>query len=106
MDINKIQPLGNRALVRIINDNAEQTTASGIVTVTNDMKRLIVEAEILALGPGETTSTGGFIPLDSVSVGDKILINRYAGDKTDSGVMGDKSLRIILETDMLAVLHE
>ena len=70
-----IKPIGNRLLIKPV-DDGEETTDSGIVVVTPNKDRAM-RAVILAMGNGEFVDSN---PHDSFKVGDEIICARYAGD--------------------------
>ena len=93
----KIKPLEDRVLVRP--DEAEQTTASGIV-IPDTAKEKPQEGEILAVGAGKRSDTGDLIPMD-VKEGDKVMYSKYGG--TEIKLDGEELL-ILSARDILAVL--
>jgi chaperonin GroES len=72
-----ITPLGDRVVVQPL--EAEQVTASGIVIPDTASGEKPQEGVILAVGPGELKEDGSRKPMD-VSVGQKVLFGKYAGD--------------------------
>ena len=93
----KIKPLEDRVLVRP--DEAEQTTASGIV-IPDTAKEKPQEGEILAVGPGKRSDTGDLIPMD-VKEGDKVMYSKYGGTEIK---LDGEDLLILSARDILAVL--
>lgn len=92
-----IKPLGERVLVKRIED-AEETSEGGII-IPDAHKEKPQEAEVIALGVGKTAK--GKDLNFTVKVGDKVLISKYGG--TDVKVGGDECL-IINEADILGIL--
>ncbi len=93
-----IKPLEDRVLVRP--EEAEQTTASGIV-IPDTAKEKPQEGTILAVGPGKRSDTSGeLVPLD-VNEGDKVMYSKYGG--TEIKVDGE-DLLILSARDILAVI--
>lgn len=92
-----IKPLEDRVLVRP--EEAEQTTASGIV-IPDTAKEKPQEGEILAVGPGKRSDTGDLIPMD-VKAGDKVMYSKYGG--TEIKLDGEELL-ILSARDILAVI--
>lgn len=93
----KIKPLEDRVLVRP--DEAEQTTASGIV-IPDTAKEKPQEGEILAVGPGKRSDTGDLIPME-VKEGDKVMYSKYGGTEIK---LDGEDLLILSARDILAVL--
>ena len=65
-----IKPLQDRVVVKMT--EAEETTQSGII-LTGSAKEKPEVAEVLEVGPGKADVSM------EVSVGDKVLISKYAG---------------------------
>ena len=92
----KLQPLGDRLIVRAIDE--EQTTASGLV-LPDTAKEKPQKGEVLAAGEGRWDDEGeNRIPLD-VKVGDQVLYSKYGG--TEIKVDGE-DLLVLRESDVLA----
>ncbi|MDD4801482.1 MAG: co-chaperone GroES [Syntrophomonas sp.] len=92
----KIQPLGDRVVVKVI-ETAEAKTKSGLF-VPDTAKEKPQEAEVMAVGPGALNDKGERVALD-VAVGDKIIFSKYGGMefKLDS-----ETVLILSERDILA----
>ncbi|MFZ0626449.1 MAG: co-chaperone GroES, partial [Acidimicrobiia bacterium] len=71
----KLQPLGDRVVVRPTED-AESRTPSGLV-IPDTAKEKPQIGEVVAVGPGARDDDGDRIPMD-VSVGDKVLYSKFA----------------------------
>ena len=93
----KIKPLGDRVVIK--NLEAEETTKGGIL-LTNSAKEKPQVAEVIAAGPGETVD-GVLVPMN-VSVGQHIIVSKYAG--TEIKVDGVDML-IVRQSDILAVVE-
>ena len=93
----KLQPLGDRVVVRP-KDEDDSTTASGLV-IPDTAKEKPQLGEVLAVGPGEFQD-GDRIPMD-VSVGDLVFYSKYGG--TEVKVEGEDYL-ILSARDVLATL--
>jgi chaperonin GroES len=94
----KLQPLGDRLIVRAIEE--EQTTASGLV-LPDTAKEKPQKGEVLAAGQGRWDDEGeNRIPLD-VKVGDQVLYSKYGG--TEIKVDGEELL-VLRESDVLAIV--
>ena len=95
-----IKPLEDRILVK--QDDAETTTASGIV-IPDTAKEKPQEGVVLAVGPGRWDEDGEKrIPLD-VAVGDTVLYSKYGG--TEVRYRGEDYL-ILNARDVLAVFEK
>lgn len=93
----KLQPLGDRVVVKP-KDEDESTTTSGLV-IPDTAKEKPQLGEVLAVGPGEFQD-GDRIPMD-VSVGDLVFYSKYGG--TEVKVEGEEYL-VLSSRDVLAVL--
>jgi chaperonin GroES len=89
-----IQPLADRVVIKML--EAEETTKSGIILTSAAQEKPQV-AEIVAVGPGGVVD-GKEIVME-VSVGDKVLISKYAG--TEVKVDGEE-YTILRQSDILA----
>jgi chaperonin GroES len=94
----KLQPLGDRVVVKS-NDDAETTTASGLV-IPDTAKEKPQTGEVVAVGPGARDDDGDRIPME-VSVGDKVLYSKFAG--TEVKLDSDEYL-VLSERDLLAIV--
>ncbi|MDD3269182.1 MAG: co-chaperone GroES [Syntrophomonadaceae bacterium] len=92
----KIQPLGDRLVVKVV-EVAEEKTKSGLF-VPDTAKEKPQEAEVIAVGPGALNDKGERIPMD-VAVGDKVIFSKYGG--TEVKVNGEEFL-IMSSRDILA----
>ena len=96
----KIRPLEDRVLIQV-NEDAEQTTASGLV-IPDTAKEKPQQGSVIAVGPGKRSEqTGEQIPLD-VSEGDTVLFSKYGG--TEVKVEGEEYM-ILSSRDILAVIN-
>ncbi len=93
----KLQPLGDRIVVKP-KDEDEATTTSGLV-IPDTAKEKPQLGEVLAVGPGEF-SDGDRVPMD-VSVGDLVFYSKYGG--TEVKVEGEEYL-VLSSRDVLAIL--
>ncbi len=92
-----IKPLADRVVIKMT--EAEDTTKSGIILAANAKEKPQV-AEVVAVGPGGMVE-GKEIKME-VKVGDKVLINKYAG--TEVKVDGEESI-IVRQSDILAIVE-
>ncbi|MDR2629006.1 MAG: co-chaperone GroES [Puniceicoccales bacterium] len=92
----KIKPLGNRVLVKKIE---EQEQIKGGIIIPDAAKEASQEAEVVALGSGRNDE--GKVLEFEVKVGDRVLISKYGGTE----VKRDKETLVVLrQDDILAVL--
>jgi chaperonin GroES len=96
----KIRPLGDRILVRRLDEQKEQKTSAGII-IPDTAKEKPMEARVEAIGPGRRTDDGKLQKLE-VKVGDRVLIGKYSG--TDVKIEGDEFV-IMREDDVLGVIE-
>ena len=92
-----IKPLIDRVVLKL--DNAEQTTASGIV-LSSQAQEKPQYANVVAVGPG------GFVDGNEVNmyvkVGDKVIASKYAG--TEVKIDGEE-YTIVRQSDILAIVE-
>ena len=91
-----IKPLADRVVIKML--EAEETTKGGII-LTSSAKEKPQVAEIVAVGPGGVVD-GKEVKME-VSVGDKVLISKYAG--TEVKVDGEE-YTILRQSEILAVV--
>ena len=94
----QLKPLGDRVVVKPT--PREEMTKSGIV-LPDTAKERPQEGTILAAGPGRILDDGSREPMD-VSVGQKILFQKYAGTEFK---LDDDELLILSQKDILAVIE-
>src|SRR5271170_7439935 len=94
----KIRPLGDRILVRRIQE--EEKTKGGII-IPDTAKEKPQEGKVVAVGKGKMTEEGKLLVPD-VKAGDKILFGKYAGSEVK--LEGEEHL-ILREDDILGVLE-
>lgn len=92
-----IKPLADRVVIKMV--EAEETTKSGIILAGSAKEKPQV-AEIVAVGPGGIVD-GNEVKM-YVSVGDKVLISKYAG--TEVKIDGI-DYTIIKQSDVLAIVE-
>ncbi|MGC9529283.1 MAG: co-chaperone GroES [Candidatus Bipolaricaulaceae bacterium] len=89
----KVKPLGNRVLVRKIEEE-ERRTPGGIVLPESVKDEKAVRGEVVALGTADKFD---------VNEGDKVLISAYAGTEIR---MGEERYLLVKSNDVLAILEE
>jgi chaperonin GroES len=93
----KIQPLGDRVLVKAIE---EKEQVKGGIIIPDSAKEKSQEAEVIALGTGKKDDDGKVIPFE-VKVGDKVLVSKYGGTEDK---IGDDKYSLLREDDILGVI--
>ncbi len=89
----KIKPLGNRVLVRKI-EQEERKLPSGIVLPESVKDEKAIRGEVVAVGTAEKIE---------VKEGDKVLVSAYAGTEVR---MGEEKYLLVKTTDILAIIEE
>ena len=92
-----IKPLEDRVVIKT--EQAEQTTASGLV-IPETAKEKPQEARVVAVGPGRVDEKGNRIPVD-IKEGDVVVFSRYGG--TEVKYQGEEYL-ILSARDVLAIV--
>lgn len=92
-----IKPLLDRVVLKV--DNAEQTTASGIVLSTAAQEKPQF-ANVIAVGPGGVVE--GKEVVMYVNVGDKVITSKYAGTEVK---LDGEEYTIVKQSDILAVVE-
>ncbi|MGF1449982.1 MAG: co-chaperone GroES [Opitutales bacterium] len=94
----KIRPLGDRVLVRQLDD--EEQVKGGII-IPDSAKEKPQEAEIIALGTGRKDEDGKALPFE-VKVGDRVLTSKYGGTEV---TIDDQKYTLLREDDILGVIQ-
>jgi chaperonin GroES len=94
----QLKPLGDRLVVRPT--PREEMTKSGIV-LPDTAKERPQEGTILSAGPGRTLDDGTREAME-VSVGQKVLFQKYAGTEFK---LDDEELLILSQKDILAIIE-
>ena len=94
----QLKPLGSNVVVKPT--PREEMTKSGIV-LPDTAKERPQEGSIIAVGPGRVLDDGNREPIE-VSVGQKILFQKYAGTEFK---LDEEELLILKHADILAVLE-
>lgn len=89
-----IKPLGDRVVIKML--ESEETTKGGII-LAGAAKEKPQMAEVVAVGPG-VVEDGKKVDME-VSVGDKVLMSKYAG--TEVKLDGTEYI-ILSQKDILA----
>jgi chaperonin GroES len=94
----KLQPLGDRVVVKPDEDQ-DMRTASGLV-IPDTAKEKPQMGTVIAAGPGALDDEGKRLPMD-VSEGDKVLYSKFAG--TEVKLEGSEYL-VLSSRDLLATV--
>lgn len=92
-----IKPLLDRVVLKL--DNAEETTASGIV-LSSAAQEKPQYANVVAVGPGGIVD-GNEVKM-YLKVGDKVIASKYAG--TEVKIDGEE-YTIVKQSDILAIVE-
>ena len=93
----KIRPIGDRVLVKHIEDKEQ---VRGGIIIPDSAKEKPQEAKVIALGTGKKDEDGKPIPFE-VKVGDRVLISKYGGTEVK---IEEKKFTLVREEDILGVL--
>ena len=93
----QIKPLQDRVVIKMV--EAEETTKSGIILAGSAKEKPQV-AQIVAVGPGGIVD-GKEIVME-VKVGEKIILNKYAGTEVK---LGNEEYTVCRQNDILAVVE-
>ena len=93
----KIQPLGDRVLVKPI--ESKETKRGGLI-IPDSAKEKPQEGEVVACGKGKLTEDGKILPMD-VKAGDRILYGKYSGNEIR---IDDIEHLIMHQDDILGIL--
>ncbi len=92
-----IKPLCDRVVIKMT--EAEETTKSGIILAGNAKEKPVV-AEVVAVGPGGVVD-GNQVEM-YLTVGQKVLISKYAGTEVK---LDGEEFTILRQSDVLAVVE-
>lgn len=93
----KIQPLGNRVLLKSIEESEQ---VRGGIIIPDSAKEKPQEFEVIALGTGGRDENGKVIAF-SVKVGDRVLTSKYGGTEIK---VADQAYTIVREDDILGII--
>lgn len=94
----KFKPLGDRVLVQ---RTEEQETLRGGLVIPDTAKKKGLFATVIAVGTGATTPEGKPIPI-LVKEGDKVLIDKYAGQEV---TIEDEEFVILRANEIIALIN-
>ena len=91
-----LKPLGDRVIIK--QDDAEQTTASGLY-IAQETKEKPSSGGVLAVGEGKVSDAGERLPMP-VAVGDRVVYGKFAGQEIENE--GEKVV-ILRADDIIAI---
>jgi chaperonin GroES len=94
----KIKPIGDRVLIKHLDEEKEQVR--GGIIIPDSAKEKPQEAEVIALGTGKKDENGK-IQAFEVKVGDRVLISKYGGTEVK---IDEVKYSLVREDDILGVL--
>ena len=97
MKNNRVQPIGDRILIKFIEE--KEQTRRGII-IPDSAKEKPQEAHVIALGTGKKGKDGAVVPFE-VKVGDKVLVGKYGTTEVE---VDEVKHTLAREEDILAVL--
>ena len=92
----KLTPLADRVILTMV--EPEETTKGGII-LTGAAKEKPTIAEVVAVGPGGNVEGKDIVM--TVKVGDKVIMDKYAGTKV---TLEDVEYVIVRQNDVLAIV--
>jgi chaperonin GroES len=95
----KFKPLGDRILVKRLEDEAEKT--SGGIIIPDTAKEKPQRGKVVSLGEGKRTEEGNLLPM-RLKKGQEILFGKYSG--TEVKIDGEEYV-IMREDDVLGVIE-
>jgi len=93
-----IRPIGDRILIKYLEEEKEQVR--GGIIIPDSAKEKPQEAQVVSLGTGKKEKGGKVTPFE-VKVGDKVLVSKYG---TAEVKIDEIKYNLAREEDILAVL--
>ena len=93
----KLTPLTDRVVLKMV--EVEETTKGGII-LTGAAKEKPSIAEVISVGPGGMVD-GNNVTM-AVKVGDKVIIDKFAGSKV---TLEDVEYIVVRQSDILAIVE-
>ncbi|CAF1001989.1 unnamed protein product [Brachionus calyciflorus] len=97
--VKRLIPLFDRVLVERF---AKQTTTKGGIVLPDKSTKNVLNATVVAVGPGGRNQQGEFVPC-SVKPGDKVLLPEYGGNKLE---IDNKEYYLFRDSDILGKWQE
>ncbi|MBM4143507.1 MAG: co-chaperone GroES [Lentisphaerae bacterium] len=94
----KIQPLGDRVLVKPLE---EAEVRKGGIIIPDTAKEKPQEGKVVAIGTGKRDDDGKLIPFN-VKKGDRVLMPKYGGTEVK---IDDQDYQIVREDDILGIIE-
>jgi chaperonin GroES len=94
----KLQPLGDRVIVKPV-AKGEKTTSFGIIIPESTDKERPAKGTVVAVGPGKTED-GNLVPMN-VKVGQQVLFSKYGYDEVK---LDGEEYFILTESSILAIV--
>ncbi|XP_063728304.1 10 kDa heat shock protein, mitochondrial-like isoform X2 [Symsagittifera roscoffensis] len=98
--VRKLRPLFDRVLVERV---AKETRSKGGIMLPEKSVGKVLEATVVACGPGKRDEKGSVIPL-SVKLGDRVLLPEFGGTKVQLEE-GGRDYHLFRDTEILATFH-
>ena len=95
----KIKPLNDRVLIK--RKDADKMTPGGLYIPETAREKQVMQAEVIAVGPGAFDDSGQRRPV-GVSPGQVVIVSRYGG--TDVEIDGEK-YQVVQEDDLQGVVE-
>ena len=93
----KLKPLGDRVVLQFV--EAEETSKGGIILAASAQEKPQI-AKVIAVGPGGVVD-GKEIKME-LSVGDKVILSKYAGTEVK---LGADTYTVAKQSDILAIVE-
>lgn len=97
----RLQPLANRVLLRRL----EKQETVGSIILPDSAKKEQEIAEVVAVGCGKTDKNGQLIPM-SVQVGQRVIIEKYSGQKVGAIGGDDEELIVVRDNEIIAIIED
>ena len=96
----KIKPLGDRVLVKPLEEDEEQVR--GGIIIPDTAKEKPQQGKVKAIGPGKRTDDGTSLPMN-VKVGQVVLYGKYAGTEVK---IDNEDYLIMSESDIFGIVEK
>lgn len=97
----KFRPLGDRVLVKRLEEEEEQKSPGGII-IPDTAKEKPQHGVITAVGSGARNENGKIIPME-VKEGDEILFGKYSGNDVK---INNEEYLILKESEILGIIEK
>lgn len=98
-----IRPISDNVIIKVNREENNQTSSGIILLKSKNGQERFQNGEVVAVGPGRYNANGELIPV-SVSVGENIIFNKFAGIELETP---DEELYLLIrEADILAVQEQ